>query len=141
MNRQIEFRGKLLNTNVWIYGNLRIHLVDGDLEQKDSRYFIEYNHMDKFGKVHRDSYEVDPSTVGQFTGLFDKNDIKIYEGDIVELEDRYVVPRWNEYLYQFDCEFLKYKENIDNEFTFNGIRFNELRRYKVIGNMYDKEEL
>ena len=139
--REYEFRGKLLNTKVWIYGNLRVHLADGDLEQKDKRYFIEYNYMNKDGKVYRDSYEVDPSTVGQFTGLFDKNDIKIYEGDIVELEDRYVVPRWNEYLYQFDCEFLKYKENIDNEFTFNGIRFNELRRYKVIGNMYDKEEL
>lgn len=139
--REYEFRGKLLNTNVWIYGNLRVHLVDGDLEQKSSKYFIEYNYMDKFGKVHRDSYEVNPSTIGQFTGLYDKNNIKIYEGDIVELEDRYVVPRWNEYLCQFDCEFLKYKEDIDNKFTFNGIRFNELRKYKVIGNMYDKEEL
>ena len=71
--RQIEFRGKLLNTNVWIYGNLRIHFVDGDFEQENSKYFIEYNYIDKFGKVHRDSYEVDPSTIGQFTGLVDKN--------------------------------------------------------------------
>ena len=56
--REYEFRGKLLNTNVWIYGNLRIHLVDGDLEQKEKRYFIEYNYMNKDGKVYREAKEL-----------------------------------------------------------------------------------
>ena len=137
--RKIEFRGKRIDNDEWAYG---YYVKDWD----NKSYIITElggleTHCSDCGMQEMNSYEVDPSTVGQFTGLFDKNDIKIYEGDIVELEDRYVVPRWNEYLYQFDCEFLKYKENIDNEFTFNGIRFNELRRYKVIGNMYDKEEL
>lgn len=82
--REYEFRGKIINTDVWVYGNLRIHLVDGDLTQTEKSYFIEYDYMDKIGKVFRDSYEVEESTIGQFTGLKDYDGNKIYEQDVVE---------------------------------------------------------
>lgn len=82
--REYEFRGKLLNTDVWIYGNLRIHLTDGDLTQTEKSYFIEYDYMNKIGQVFRDCYEVEPSTIGQFTELLDYDGNRIYEQDIVE---------------------------------------------------------
>lgn len=60
--REILFRGKRTDDKKWVFG---------DLEHNG-------NHVPKFV----DGYTVDPETVGQFTGLTDKNGKKIFEGDI-----------------------------------------------------------
>ena len=70
--REILFRGKRLDNGAWETGSLVIVRMDCH----DAQYYI----ADKMTGYHT---PVDPSTVGQYTGLKDKNGNRIWEGDIV----------------------------------------------------------
>jgi len=129
--REILFRGKSVLDNKWIYGTVEFHLVDGDLTQTRQDAFITYDSMDRFGEVYRDRYEVVLTTIGQFTGLTDKNGVKIFEGDIVKKEDEIGTIRYEGNY----CTFaVILKRNTD---LFQHIEY----KCEVIGNIYNNPEM
>ncbi|OCA84453.1 hypothetical protein A8F94_17295 [Bacillus sp. FJAT-27225] len=75
MMRDIKFRGVDLKSGKWIYGSLVSMDNDGSLGIAS---------LDKYGDMMVS--QVDKGTVGQYTGIIDKNGVEIFEGDIVRSE-------------------------------------------------------
>ncbi len=128
MNREIIFRGKSTNNGKWVYAKL--HGFG----------------MDLFNEC------VQENTVGQFTGLFDKNGKGIYEGDIVEQ----IVTNGYDYGFigevgfdngVFGIKHKTYKGYIVSRFVYSS-HWNDghehgtvLYEYELKGNIYDNPEL
>jgi len=123
--REPEYRGKRLSDGVWIYG---FPASDRD----GRRWFV----VPAVG-IKPDNYEIDPETLGQWTGLKNKRGKRIFEGDIVLQSDwkpKAVVWR-NTILKEFSsiCGFM-----LDGTWCF--MADYEGRNGKVIGNIYDNPE-
>ncbi len=126
--REILFRGKRTDNGEWVYGDL-IQNVD----------CLKIREQEKSIRKIAKSYEIDLETVGQFTGLLDKNGKKIFEGDIVLG------------LFLFDMSINAVVKFRDGAFGLEWrrgeiIEFNAFTSlcnitYEIIGNIYDNPEL
>lgn len=126
--RTIKFRGKDIETGEWIYGDL---VRSADME----RCAILVN-----DRLSYDECEVNPCSIGQFTGLYDKNRNEIYEGDILRVCDFTNMVcefRHGAFGYIYCNEFHPFAGNTN--YTFNPK--NTDKDFEVIGNIHDNPEL
>lgn len=137
MKREILFRGKRVDNGEWVEGSL-VMVCDGETLRRYPCIVISYNH-DTF-----DWHEVIPETVGQFTGLTDKNEVKIFDGNIVKWIDsdfEYLIVYENG---AFRCYHHNGLKNFDGSMLrWGGIwRFEELcMEIEVVGNIHQNPEL
>lgn len=145
MNREIKFRGKSKKDGKWIYGYLgesKVRILNTEyLEKVIFTNVLSFN-SDNYPFIVKD-ISVDPNTVGQFTGLKDKNGKEIYEGDIVKTP--LLDPIFGDILADAWCNALiRFNQGsfVASYYNSHNIYLQDLcDKIELLGNIHDNPEL
>ncbi|MCL2174442.1 MAG: YopX family protein [Treponema sp.] len=118
--REHIYRGKRIDNGEWVEGDFM------------SCISCICTGLDEDGDFNSCCVDIDPNTVGEFTGLLDKNSVKIFEGDIFHDEDNYIgIVEFNKGRFVGDVDGRTYYSEL----------YLDAGKSVVIGNIHDNPEL
>ena len=123
--REILFRGKNPVSSEWAYGSLVL----------EKNAFDERLILTIISDADGNETLVIPETVGQYAGLYDKNGIKVFEGDIISGKSGRFKVTWCDSI----CSFIA--AGMDEIHGLPSMNKGTLKYYEIIGNIYDNPEL
>lgn len=132
--RTIKFRGKRIKHNKWVYGMpLPSQFGCGYMLNIDAAMDADFYHSRYTMPTFESTPDINEDTIGQFTGLRDRNGIEIYEGDIFNLGSKDILYKvvWR------DCGLCG--KQIHSS-SYVGLSF-WLQDIEIVGNIYDNPEL
>ena len=137
MKREILFRGKRIDNNEWVYGNL--------LQSEKNTHGETICHIvTRFAFDNNcRQYEVDPETVGQYIGLKDKSGKRIFEGDFIKCSGGLRLefyPDSGVVVYNVDSFSMRAKTESGDPWHFS-INFSDGTEIEILGHIHENSEL
>ena len=132
MSREILFRGKSIGMDIWLYGKLFNYGLTAPSNVPCISVCVPISWKEAYS-----FYRVHPNTIGQYTGLKDKNGVKIFEGDVVIIGEKLKAK-----VIYYDGAFRMQSEFSPTliDTTDMGYMMREFS-VRIIGNVHDNPEL
>lgn len=136
MNREILFRGKEINNEKWHYGDL-LRFGNKRYINICPRFVDEYIvEEDKIALYSFGNFiEVIPETIGRYTGLTDRNGVKIFEGDIIKGKGK------NVFVVEYNQNIASFITKGFGTLACPCMNIGTMEYYEAVGNIHDNPEL
>ena len=133
--KEVLFRGQRIDNGEWVYG-FYVETLDIKNEdflppfEKKKYIFTSWEESLLSNEDNGGIFEIKPESIGQFTGLLDKNGNEIFEGDLIQTEYTKGSIHWNEQYLEY---YIQYE--LDSERFYLGFD----REIEIIGNIHENK--